>query len=331
MVEAPPHLRIGLTDEVLLDMYRMMVLSRAVDDRAWLLARQGKAAFVVSGQGHEACGVGSAFALRRGYDYFLPYYRDTAVVLSVGMTPTEVLLGVLGRAADPCSGGRQMPSHWSYPRLNIFTGSSPVATQIPHAAGVALAAKLRREDKVTAVYFGDGATSKGDFHEGLNFAGIHRLPVVFICENNDIAISVPRRKQMAIQRISDRAAGYGFPGVHIDGTDSLAVYQATYEAAERARRGEGPTLIEAVTCRLAPHSSNDDERGYRSQEELEANARRDPVPRFRDYLIANGILTEEQDRELRSQITREINAATDEAEQSPLPRPEDALTHVYAS
>src|SRR5688572_22865174 len=244
------HLTVGLTDEVLVEMYRTMVLARAVDDRGWLLTRQGKAAFMISGHGHEAAQVASTYALRRGYDYFFPYYRDTAVVLALGMTPREILLGVLARAEDPCSGGRQMPSHWSYPTLNIFTAGSPVATQVPQAAGVALAAKLRHEDRVTIVYFGDGATSEGDFHEGLNFIAIHHLPVVLFCENNGYAISVPVEKQSAVPSVAQRMSAYGIPGVAVDGCDPLDVYLATYEAAERARAGEGPTLIEARTVRL---------------------------------------------------------------------------------
>lgn len=325
------HLRIGLTDEVLLEMYRTMVLSRAVDDRAWLLTRQGKAAFAISGHGHEAAQVASAYALRRGYDYFLPYYRDTAVVLALGMTPREILLGVLAKAEDPCSGGRQMPSHWSYPALNIFTTGSPVATQVPHAAGVALASKLRREDRVTAVYFGDGATSEGDFHEGLNFIALHRLPVILVCENNGYAISVPARKQSAVPSVAQRASAYSIPGVAVDGCDPLDVYLATYEAAERARSGEGPSLIEARTVRLAPHSSNDDHKSYRPADELESCAAEDPIIKFRDYLLATGVLTQHQDDAMRGGIEAEVDEATDYADQAPLPRPEDALRHVYAS
>ncbi len=323
------HLDAGLSNEVLVEMYRIMVLARAVDDRGWLLARQGKAAFVISGHGHEACQVAAAYALRRGYDYFLPYYRDTAVVLAAGMTAEEVLLGVLARAADPCSGGRQMPSHWSYPSLNIFTASSPVATQVVHAAGVALAAKLRREDRVTYVSFGDGATSEGDFHEGLNFAGVHRLPVVFFCQNNGYAISVPCSKQSPIDSVAQRAAAYGMPGRCVDGTDVIAVYEAVYEAAERARAGGGPSLVEAKVPRLVSHSSADDDKTYRSADELEACSRLDPLPLFRSYLINAGVLSEDQESQIQSRVAAEVDEATLRAERSPLPQPEDALRPVY--
>lgn len=319
-----------LNHETLLEMYRMMVLSRAVDDRAWLLQRQGKAAFVVSGQGHEACQVGSVFALRPGQDHFLPYYRDTAVVLSVGLEPRDILLGVLGRDADPCSGGRQMPSHWSCPELHIYTSASTVATQLPHAAGVALASKLRREDDVTIVYFGDGATSEGDFHEALNFTGIHRLPVIFMCENNRYAISVPQAKQMAVPDIAGRAASYGFTGVQVDGCDPVATYHAVYEAAERARAGGGPTLIEAEVCRLVAHTSNDDERGYRPADELANLPQLDPIPRFRARLMEMGVLTEADDDRMQEQVQHEVAIAAEEAERAPLPTPESALTHVFA-
>ena len=172
---------LGLSDDQLRDMYYKMLVARLLGDRMFILNRQGRAPFAITGQGHEACQVGSAFALRPGRDWALPYYRDIGVVLALGMTSREIMLHFLARASDPCSGGRQMPNHWSSPSLRIVTSSSVVATQIPHAVGVALASKLRGEDDVTLVYFGEGATSQGDFHEGLNFASIHKLPVIFFC------------------------------------------------------------------------------------------------------------------------------------------------------
>jgi 2-oxoisovalerate dehydrogenase E1 component alpha subunit len=197
--------------------------------------------------------------------------------------------------------------------------------------GIALASKLRGEKDATIVYFGDGATSKGDFHEALNFAGVHRLPVVFFCENNGYAISVPIKKQMAIAQVSQRAAGYGFPGVTVDGNDALAVYAASKEALQRARGGEGPTLIEAVVQRLVPHSSDDDQRRYRSQEEIEAGKLADPVPQFKAYLEKEGLLTAEQNEEINKRVAKEVDDATDFAEKSPYPEPEEALTRVYSS
>ncbi|MDH4209167.1 MAG: thiamine pyrophosphate-dependent dehydrogenase E1 component subunit alpha [Anaerolineae bacterium] len=312
-------------------MYHKVVLSRALSARMWILNRMGRAPFAITGDGHEVAQVASAFSLKPGKDWVVPYYRDMGVVLTVGMTPRDVMLGFLAKAADPSSGGRQMPSHYGHAGLRIVTGSSPVATQIPHAVGIALASKLRGEKDATIVYFGDGATSKGDFHEALNFAGVHRLPVVFFCENNGYAISVPIKKQMAIARVSERAAGYGFPGVTVDGNDALAVYAASKEALQRARGGEGPTLIEAVVQRLVPHSSDDDQRRYRSQEEIDAGKLADPVPQFKAYLEKEGLLTAEQNEEINKRVAKEVDDATDFAEKSPYPEPEDALTRVYGS
>lgn len=323
------HVPLGLTEKDLVEMYTKMVLARALDDRLWALNRQGKIPFFTSCRGHEASQVGSAYGLRRGQDFVLPYYRDWAVVLVLGMSARELMAGAFAKATDPCTGGRQMPAHFGYPPLRIISGSSPVATQIPHAVGIALGCKLRGEEAVTIVYFGDGATSKGDFHEALNFAAIHRLPVIFFCENNYYAISVPLKKQMAIASVADRAKGYGFPGVSVDGNDPLAVYQATKEAHERARRGEGPTLIEARTYRLVPHSTDDDDRRYRSREEVEAWRKRDPLDRFKGYLEKEGILTEALDREIWEGAMKEVDDATEFAEKSPPPDPEDVTRHIY--
>jgi 2-oxoisovalerate dehydrogenase E1 component alpha subunit len=249
-----------------IQMYKHMLLARALSERMWLLNRTGKAHLVVTCEGHEGAQVGSACAIRPGHDFVLPYYRDLGVVLTLGMTARDVMLGTLHRAADPNSGGKQMPSHWSYPSLRIVSQSSVVATQLLHAVGIAHAARIKGEDTVAVVYFGEGATSKGDFHEALNWAGLFNLSVVFICENNGYAISVPARKQLAIPQVADRAQGYGFPGVTVDGSDAIAVYEVAKEAIERARRGGGPTLIEAITYRYSPHTNNDNDSYYRSKE-----------------------------------------------------------------
>jgi 2-oxoisovalerate dehydrogenase E1 component alpha subunit len=331
VVTKEPLSTLGLTEGDLIEMYRTVVLSRALSARMWILNRMGKAPFAITCDGHEVAQVASAFGLQPGKDWVVPYYRDMGVVLTVGMTPRDLMLGLLAKAADPSSGGRQMPSHFGHAGLRIVTGSSPVATQIPHAAGIALASKLRGEKDATIVYFGDGATSKGDFHEALNFAGVHRLPVVFFCENNGYAISVPLKKQMAIAQVSQRAAGYGFPGVTVDGNDALAVYAASKEALRRARAGEGPTLIEAVVHRLVPHSSDDDQRRYRSQEEIDADKLADPIPQFKAYLEGQGLLTPEQNEEINKRVAKEVDDATDFAEKSPYPEPQDALTRVYGS
>ena len=208
------------------------------------------------------------------------------------MTARDVLLGVLAKADDPSSGGRQMPSHYGSTQLRIISGSSVVATQLPHATGTAYAAKLRRTGQVSLVGFGEGASAKGEFHEACGFAGVHRLPVIFFCENNRYAISVPQELEMAVDNVADRAAAYGFPGVVVDGTDLLAVYQVVREAAERARAGDGPTLIEAKLYRFHPHSSDDDDRFYRSQDEVKAWRAHDPVARFEARLREIGALDE---------------------------------------
>jgi 2-oxoisovalerate dehydrogenase E1 component alpha subunit len=320
----------GLSAQRLLDAHYWMTLARALDDRMWALNRQGKAPFVISCCGHEAAQVGSALALTPGADWVLPYYRDLGVMLVLGLTPREAMLQFMARAADPCSGGRQMPGHWSYPRLRVVTGSSPVATQILHATGVALASKLKREPDVTAVYFGEGSTAGGDFHEGLNFAGIHRLPVVFVCENNGYAISQRQSKEMAVDNVADRAAGYGMPGEVVDGNDLIAVYGAMRRAVERARRGDGPTLLEAKTYRLVPHSSDDDDRIYRSREEVAAWRRRDPLTLFRSQLTDLGVLDEPAVQATLRRVAQEVDDATAYAEQAPPAPPQSALTHVYA-
>jgi len=319
----------GVPAAAALQVYRTMVLARILDDRCWVLCRQGQAAFAITGQGHEAVAAVAA-ALRPGHDYFLPYYRDTALVLALGMSAFEVRLGLFARAADPCSGGRQMPSHWSYPRLKILTQPSPVGTQVVQAAGVALAARLRGEDSVTYVSFGDGSTSEGDFHEGLNFAAIHRLPVVFYCENNGYAISVPAARQSPVATVAERAAAYGIPGVHIAGHEPDAVYAAVREAATRARAGLGPTLIDARVARLMPHSTSDDDTSYRSPQERESEKRLDPLPAMRQALLERGILTESAAVAIDAAVLAAVNDATDRALASPEARPEDALLHVYA-
>jgi 2-oxoisovalerate dehydrogenase E1 component alpha subunit len=311
-------------------MYRFMLLTRALDERMWQLNRSGKAAFAVPSQGHEAAQIGAAFALRPGYDFTLPYYRGLAMVLVMGMTPTEILLAALARAADPNSGGRQMPSHYGCRRLRIVTQSSVVGTQVVHAAGVALAEKIRGGDAVAWTSFGEGSTSQGDFHEGVNFAAVHRLPVVFQCENNDYAISVPVSQQMAIRSVAERAAAYGIPGISVDGTDVFAMYAANRDAVARARAGGGPTLIEARCVRLLPHTSDDNDRTYRPAAELAELRSHDPVARFREELSELGVLDEPLDRALRAEVAREVDLATEEAERSPMPDPTTLTHHVYA-
>jgi TPP-dependent pyruvate/acetoin dehydrogenase alpha subunit len=329
-VKGSPHGALGLSDDDARAMYRTLVLARMLDEAALRQNRMGRAPFVVPGSGHEGCQIGTAWAMRRGTDIWLPYYRDLGVVLVAGMTPYEVFLGVFAKADDPSSGGRQMPSHWGSRRLGIITGSSPIATQVPHAAGIAYAARLRGEDAVVGCWFGDGATSEGDWNEGLNFAGIHRLPVIFVCENNHYAISVPQSKQMAVTDVAARAEGYGFPGVVVDGNDVIACYAAMKAAHDRARAGEGPTLIECKTYRYFPHTSDDDDKSYRSREEVEEAKHHDPLVEFARYLDAQRIGDEAEREGIRRDVKEEIDRAIAAAWDAADPAPASAMRHVFA-
>lgn len=319
----------NLSAESLLAMYEVMVLARRLDERMWILNRQGKVPFHISGLGHEACQVGTAFAMRRGHDWLHPYYRDLAFNLALGATPSDLMLPLFGKATDPSSGGRQMPAHFGNPRLRIVSGSSPVATQLPQAAGIALAAKLRGLDEVVVTCLGEGSTSQGDFHEGLNWAAIHKLPVVFLVQNNQYAISVPLDKQMGVANVADRGDAYGMPGVMFDGNDVLESYNAAAEAVQRARRGDGPTLLEAKTYRPVPHSSDDDDRSYRSRAEVEEWKQKDPILRAERLLRARDLLTDATRDEVQQRVMTLVDQATDFAIQAPYPRPEEALGPVF--
>lgn len=324
------HTALGLSDNEAIDIYRNMLLARKIDERMWLLNRSGKIPFVISCQGQEAAQVGAAFALDRDNDYILPYYRDLGVVLTFGMTATDLMMSGFAKEADPNSAGRQMPGHFGQKKNRIVTGSSPVTTQVPHAVGIALAGRMEKKDIAAFVTFGEGSSNQGDFHEGANFAAVHKLPVIFMCENNKYAISVPYNKQVACEKISDRAIGYGMPGVTVDGNDPLTVYQAVKEARERARRGEGPTLIETVSDRLTPHSSDDDDMSYRTKEEVTEARKNDPLLNYKAYLQETGLLTEETETKMLEEIMTIVNQATDEAEKAPYAAPESTLDNVYA-
>ncbi|WP_442600824.1 thiamine pyrophosphate-dependent dehydrogenase E1 component subunit alpha [Paenibacillus sp. KN14-4R] len=325
------HQQAGLRDEQVIDMYRYMLLARKLDERMSILNRAGKIPFFLSCQGQEAAQVGAAFALVNGKDYACPYYRDLAFVHVFGMSSRDSMLNVFAKAEDPNSGGRQMPGHFGSRKHNIMTASSPVGTQIPHAVGIALGGKLEGKDLVVYVSFGEGTSNQGDFHEGANFAGVHKLPVIFFCENNQYAISVPLHKQLACESVAMRAQGYGFPGVKVDGNDPIAVYEVMKEAVERGRRGGGPTLIEAKMYRINPHSSDDDDRQYRSQEEVAAAKNNDPVRGFRTYLQKVGLWDEGNEQELLAKIAHEVDDATEYAEKAPFPEPESTLKYVYGN
>jgi 2-oxoisovalerate dehydrogenase E1 component alpha subunit len=321
---------VGLSNDDLVAMYRLVALARAIDERMWILNRAGRIPFVISGQGHEGAQVGITWALRRGHDWVAPFYRSIATCLTFGMSPRDIMTAQYATANDPSSGGRQMPGHYGSHEHNLVSVSSPVATQILHAVGIALAAKVRHTDQVAMTFMGEGSSNQGDVHEGLNFAAIHRLPFVFVVENNGYAISVPAAKELSVEDVAVRATGYGIPGVVVDGTDVLACYVAARDAVARARAGDGPTLIEAKVTRLTGHSSDDQQTKYRSAEELEAEKARDPLPRFREQLVAAGVLTDAVLSGLASEIVAAVEDATTYAEAQPDPDPSTALDWVYA-
>ncbi|HSF84752.1 MAG TPA: thiamine pyrophosphate-dependent enzyme [Acidimicrobiia bacterium] len=322
------HNALGLTDEQVLAMYRSMLLARRLDERMWALNRQGRVPFVVSVAGHEACQVGAAFALNPQEDWSLPYYRDIAFNIALGVSPLDIFYGVFSKAADPSSGGRQMPNHWSEPDLNVFTHSSVIATQFPHACGIAHELKTSGRPGVVAVMSGEGATSEGDWHEAMNFAAIHKLPIIFLIENNLYAISVPFEQEVA-GGVATRAEGYGMPGIEIDGNDVLQVYGVVAAAKNRAREGKGPTLIEAKTYRYYAHTSDDDDKLYRSAEEVELWRRKDPIGVLRQYLVESRLLDEATEQRIDNEVTDTIAAAVKQAEAAE--DPQDALSHVYAN
>src|SRR3979490_1475602 len=276
------------TSEEYLQLYRWMCMAKALDNRMHILVKQGRAPFFGSSRGHEGIQVASTAALRPD-DWLVLHYRGLANALVRGLTMREWMLAVFAKADDPLSGGRNIPGGcFSYPRLKIAPVSHVVASWIPKPSGIAHAAKLRAEGSVTLCTFGDGATSQGDFHTGVNFAAVHKLPVVFVCENNSYAISVPIRLQMANPNVADRAAGYGIPGVTVDGTDVPASYAVCREAVDRARRGEGPTLIDAKIWRLNSHTSEDNHMKYRSKEEVAEASEHDPIALFVAWLVEQG-------------------------------------------
>ena len=318
------------TKEEYLRLHHWMCMAKALDDRMHMLVKQGRAPFVGSSRGHEGIQVASTAALGPA-DWLVPHYRGLANSIVRGLTMKEWMLAVFAKADDPLSAGRNIPGGcYSYHRLNIAPVSQVVASWIPKAAGIAYAAKLRGERSVTLCTFGDGAASQGDFHEGVNFAAVHRLPVVFVCENNSYAISVPIRLQMANPNLADRAAGYGIAGATVDGTDVPACYAVCKEAVERARRGAGPTLIDAKVWRMNSHTSEDNHVKYRGKEEIDQAAAHDPIARFGAWLIERGWLTADDLARKQAECDVEASEAADWAEQQPDPIAEDALKNVFA-
>ncbi|MGD0509438.1 MAG: dehydrogenase E1 component subunit alpha/beta [Terriglobales bacterium] len=343
----------GLTSQQLIDAYRTMFTSRRVDDREILLKRQQKVFFQISGAGHEAMGVAAAFALKSGYDWFYPYYRDRALCLALGATPYEMLLGAVGAADDPCSGGRQMPSHWAYKRLNVVTQSSATGTQILQAVGCAEAGRYLAKhpkacqktggdyrqfkdvqfqgDEITYVSLGDGTTSEGEFWEALNTASNRRLPVIFCVEDNQYAISVPVEVQTSGGNISRLVSG--FPNFHfeeIDGTDPVVAYAAFERSVKHCRAGDGPAFVHAHVIRPYSHSLSDDERLYRPDAERRADAARDPVHSLQLFLLREGILDEKGINKIEKEVEEQIQADADRALEAALPQPETIYHYVYS-
>jgi 2-oxoisovalerate dehydrogenase E1 component alpha subunit len=321
---------VGLTDDDLIGMYRVIATARAVDERMWVLNRAGRIPFVISGQGHEGAQAAIAWPLKRQFDWFAPFYRSIATCLAMGMHARDILTAQYAKAIDPSSGGRQMPGHYGNVENNLVSLSSPVATQMLHAVGIALAAKIRKTGQVAMTSMGEGSSNQGDVHEGLNFAAIHKLPFILVVENNGYAISVPVERQLATPNVADRASGYGIPGVIVDGADVLGCYRAAKEAVDRARAGDGPTLIEAKVIRLTAHSSDDQQTKYRSAEELSALKDADPLPTFRQQLRDAGVLTDELEESMTAEVKKDIDEATDYAENAEDPDPATAMKWVYA-
>ena len=318
-----------LDGDRLLRVYRTALVTRAVDERLWILSRQGRAGFVLTARGHEVAQVASALTLRVGHDSAWLYYRDLGVGLTLGITPYELFLGALGRADDPHSGGRQLTSHFSDRARRIGSVSSEVGAHLPHAVGAAYAATVQGEDAVAVCWFGDGASSEGAAHEAMNFAGVHRLPVVFICEHNGWAISVPTTLQMPIESLVERAAGYGMEGTSVAGCDAEAVFSASNAAVERARAGGGPSIVEVRVPRIVPHSSQDDD-AYRDERQRQDALDADPLPVLRLTLLERGALTVEDDAQLVAATYADVVDAQNRALEQAEPTADRARRWLFA-
>lgn len=307
-----------------------MCAAKALDDRMHALVKQGRAPFVGSARGHEGIQVAAVAALEPS-DWLVLHYRGLGSAVARGLTAREWMLAVFAKAADPLSAGRNIPGGcFSHRRLRIAPTSQVVATWLPKAVGIAYASKRRGDGAVALCTFGDGATSKGDFHEALNFAGVHRLPVVFVCENNGYAISVPLSLQSGNPDLVSRAAGYGIRGVQVDGSDVPACLDAVRAAVSAARSGEGPTLVEARIRRINAHTSEDDQARYRPAEEVAEALAHDPLLRFEAWLAEQGWLRPEEAAAVRQAQDREAQEAADWAEAQPDPSPQDLDLHVFA-
>jgi len=325
---ADPALVPSLAADEWLRIYRGMLTIRTMDERLFGMQRQGRIGFYGEARGQEAAVIGSVAALDE-QDWVLPALREAGAAIYRGLPLRSYVAQIFGNADDPGL-GHQLPCHPGTRASRYVTMSSCIATQLPHAVGVAWAARISGDRAVALGYMGDGATSEADFHVALNFAGVHRLPVVFFCQNNQWAISTPANAQTASKTIAVKALAYGIPGVRVDGNDVLAVYAATREAVDRARAGEGPTLIEALTYRIGAHSSSDDPSRYRDERVTEQWKERDPIARFRLWLLARKHLTEEADRDLRETLDGEVREAIAAEEPVGPPPLRTLVEQVYA-
>jgi 2-oxoisovalerate dehydrogenase E1 component alpha subunit len=319
-----------LSKETLLEMYWRMLLSRRLDERAWELHKTREIGFHHSSIGHEAAQVAAANAIDRKRDWVAPYYRDLALVLTLGLSPRDFVLGLMGKADEPSSGGRQMPSMWSLRSLNILSISPVAAAQIPQAVGVALGIQRSGEERIVLASCGEGAASAGEWAEAVNWAAVQRLPVVFLIQNNRLALSTPQEAQMAVASPADKARGLGLPGVAVDGLDLQAVYRAVKEASDRARNGGGPALVEARTWRITPHSTDDDDRLYRSQAEVEKARMRDPVQLARTALESSGVLSPHTQAHMENRAFEIVEDAVTFARNAPDAQPGAGARPVYA-
>lgn len=326
--EAPSaQLPSGLTVELVKRMYEGMIMVRAYDERSLKLQRSGRIGFCVTSFGEEATQIGTVAALE-DQDWIFPSYRQYGVAMYRGVDLAHMAAHLYGNADDHAL-GRQMPAHYTFSEKNFVSISSVIGTQIIHAVGAAMGAKYKGDKTVAVTYFGDGATSANDFHSSLTFAGVYKAPVLFFLVNNQYAISLPVEKQSGVAELYRKGLGYGIHSIRVDGNDVIAVYQATKEAAERARNGQGPTFLELLTYRAGSHSSSDDPTRYRSKEETEHWQAKDPIERMKKYMQQLGIWTEEYEAEAWEQARFKINKATSEAENVPQPSWDTLFDHVY--
>ncbi len=320
----------GFTKTQLMGIFEKMALSRYLDDKQLILLKQGKGFFHIGGSGHEAAGVAGALAFKPGFDYAYPYYREQAFCLGWGMTSRDHLLAFLAKEADPSSGGRQMPQHYGHKDLNIVSQSSPTGTQYLQATGAGFALQRNGKNGVVYVSSGEGTSSQGDFHEALNWASRNKAPVIFHIENNHFAISVPIKDQTAGESVYKISAGYdNLSRFNVDGTDFFETHLAFKKAVERARKGKGPSLIQSDVVRLLPHSSSDDQRKYRSEEELEADLNRDPLHTFSNLCIQEGIATQDEFDAILAKVKTQVDEDAEWAENQPDPQPQDAMKNVF--